>query len=102
MVSVVTQKYSSHDELVHHDADGIVVRDIRVVLTKHNFRRHVARGATRVGVVSYPLHSRYSEVRDIGVPLVVEHDVLRLDVSVDDILRVNVLQSKHDVRNDEP
>lgn len=95
------RSYGSHDELIHHDPDSIVVRHKCVVLAKHHLWRHVSWSATRVCTVPRPLYSRDPEVGDVCVPFVVKHDVLWLDVSVDDVFGMDVLQGDQDVRNRE-
>lgn len=40
-----------------------------------------------------------SEVRQLDEALLVDHDILGLEVAIDDVLRVQVLQRQHDLRN---
>lgn len=83
------------DELVHDDADGVVVGDERVVHPEHDLWRHVPWSSARVRVVADSKYPRNAEIGNVDETLVVEHDVLRLDVSVDHVPRVYVLQ-RHD------
>ncbi len=59
-----------------------------MVLATHDFRGHVAWSATGVGAVLGSPDTRDAQVGDAHVPLAVYYQVLRLDVSVDDLLPV--------------
>ena len=87
----VTASYRSDDELVHYYSDRVEIRDERMVLPEHDLWRHIAWRTGGVGVVSRSQNSANAEVRDVDEALLVKDYVLGLDVSVNDVLRVDVL-----------
>ena len=100
-------QYLSVHALVPDHADCEVVNRDSVVLAAHNLRRygrrfkrltHVTRRSARVLAVLGRPDARDAEVGDTEVALVVEHEVFWLDVSVDDAVVVNVLESGQKAR----
>ena len=86
-VSALVRSSAEH-ALVADDSHGEVVDCDSVRLLAHDFRSHVAWGSTRIfGVVRVP-HACNSQVSDFEVRVAVEHQVFRLDVSVEDTLLV--------------
>ena len=80
----------SHSEVVHSHP---------VVLPAHNLRGHVARRPRGVlGVVGVP-HPGYPQVGDPQVAFIIKDQVLRLYVSVQDALPMQVLKTKKDTSN---
>lgn len=71
-------------------------------LLAHDLGRHVAWSAGRVlGVVRVP-HSSDTQVSDLKVAIRVENQVFRFDVSMQDTLLVQVLQSEEHAGDEEP
>lgn len=94
-------RYSSHHALVGNDSQREIVNRDAVVLATHDLRSHVARSAAGLlGVVWIP-NAGYPEISHAQVSLIVEDQVLRLDVPVEDALAVDVLKSHHYASNEE-
>lgn len=87
--------------LVGEDADGEVVDGVRVILPAHYFRRHVPRRAGSVLRVLLPPVASDAEVGDAQVALVVDNEVLRLDITMYDLLFVAVLEAGDKTRHKE-
>jgi hypothetical protein len=72
-----------------------------VVLPAHDLGRHIARRPRRLlRVVGTPL-ARDAEVGDAQVPALFEDQVLGLDVSVEDAVAVDELESRYDAGREE-
>jgi hypothetical protein len=72
-----------------------------VILATHDLGRHVAGSSgSFFGVVRADL-SRDAEIGDSQVPVLLEDEVLRLDVAVDDAVLVNELEAEDDARAEE-
>ena len=84
--------YFSHHALVRDYTESEVVDSEAVVLAAHYFWRHVARSAARVLVVLSLLKARDAEVSHTQVAMLVKDQILRFNVSMDNTLRVNVLE----------
>lgn len=72
---------------------------LRVPLAQHHLRRHVLRSPADA-VSELPIrvaHLRQPEVGDLDVSVLIQQYVLRLQVAVDDIARVQVLQGQQDL-----
>lgn len=72
-----------------------------MVLTTHDLRSHVPRGSAGVLVVVGPDLACDAQVSDAQVPLAVDDQVLRLDVSVDDAVLVQVFEPQEETRREE-
>ena len=73
-------------------------------LLGQHFRRHVFwTAAVRGGeIIRSESCLAESEIRDLEVAVHIDHDVLRLDVAVDDILAVQVLQAEENLNEAVP
>lgn len=67
----------------------------------NHLRRHVPRSTACVLAVVIPHLSRNSEVSNADIAIIIEHEVLRLQVSVNNSFGVEVLQANDNVRNEE-
>ncbi len=72
-----------------------------MILATHHFRGHVAGSATSVLIVVGPNDTCDAQVGESQVPFPVEHQVLRLDVSVDDAVLVQVVESENETCTEE-
>lgn len=79
--------------LVADDSHRKVVNCHPMVLTAHDLRRHIARRARGVLCVVWVPDPRYTQVRDPHVALLIKHEVLGLDVPVEDALAVEELET---------
>ena len=93
---------SPEHTLVGDHTHSEVVNKEGVVLTAHHFRRHVAGRSTCVLRVVLTPDPSNSEVRDSKVPIIFNHQVLRLYVSMNDVLVVDVLEARDKARDKEP
>lgn len=72
-----------------------------MVLLAEDLRRHVAGSATCFFGVVFLVKPGDSEVSDSEVPILVEHDVLRLDISVNYAFLVEVVESLQQAHHEE-
>ena len=91
-VAAVVGSPSQHD-FIGNDPQCEVICGVGVVLATNNLWGHVTRSATGVIFILVPECLGHSQVRDARVPVAAEHDVLRLDVPMDDVVAVQELQS---------
>lgn len=85
-----------------YNSHGIEVALVAVVLLENDLGSHVARSTwSLVGVLSL-VHLCNSKVGDLDVPIWVKNQVFRLDVSMDDVVLVNVLESNSKTSYNEP
>jgi hypothetical protein len=87
--------------LISHNSHSKIVHGERVILPTHDLRSHVPGRAGRVLRVLLSPISCDSEIGDPEVPLVVDDEVLRLDVSVYNLLLMAVFEPGHEARNEE-
>ena len=67
----------------------------------NDLRSHIARRPTGLLRVAFLLLPRHSKVSDPQVPIFLEHQILRLQISMDNPFRVYELESIDDAPNDE-
>lgn len=87
--------------LVCDHAHREVINCHRVVLATHHFRSHIARsarGILRIIRVLYPCNSKIS---DPQVAKRIEHQILRLDVSMKDLILMQILQTQYHTCHEE-
>lgn len=72
-----------------------------MVLLENDFWSHITRSARSLVRVLSLVGLGNAEVSHLDVALIVEYQILRLDVSVDDVVGVNVLQSDGQTSNNE-
>lgn len=66
-----------------------------------DLRSHISRSATRILSVIGNYLSRNPQVCDADVALVVEHKILRLQISMDNLLSVHILETEYDAGQEE-
>jgi hypothetical protein len=87
----ILERWKTSQHLVDKDAESPPVDRFRVALIEQYLRCYVLRGAADgVGALADDLSE--AEVDELEVALVADHDVLRLQVAVDDVLPVQVLE----------
>lgn len=100
----------SHHEFVGNHTQCEVVHSECVVLSAHHLwsyhnkksmRTHIARRATRVVRVLTLLYARDAHVRDPDIALLIQHQILWLDVTLNDVVVVQVLQANENAGNEE-
>ena len=89
-VAAVIRSAPKH-ALVTNDADGKVVDSHAMGLSAHHLGRHVPRRAGSILLVLGVPLSHNAEVGDLEVPALVEDQVFRLDIAVQNALLVQVL-----------
>lgn len=85
---------SSKHQLMRDDSHSKVISRVRVILPAKDLRRHVSRRPTCVSIIistKGPSNPKISQPRK---PLTIEHYIFRLDIAMDDALRMQVLQSQ--------
>lgn len=88
--------------LVGHNSNGEIIDRSCMVLTAHNFWSHVTWRTGSVLRVLRPPNSSNTEISYSYVAIIVDHKILRLDISVDDLLLVAVFQTGYKTSNEEP
>lgn len=83
---------SPHHALVSDDSDSKVVGDKSVVLPAHYFGSHVSGSARRLACVVRRHEPRDSEVSQPKVSLAVENQILRFDITMNDVSSVDRLK----------
>jgi len=94
---LVLEGREARQHLVDQDAQGPPVDGFSVALVQQDLRRDVLRrAANRERALRDDL--REAEIDQLKIPVVSDHDVLRLQVPVADVLRVQVLEDADDLR----
>ena len=99
---VALERESPRQHFVEHDARGVDVRARVRAVAPRLLGRHVVHRAERllrerVGGVG---EAGDAEVSDLDAAVAKHHDVLRLDVAVDDAARMRVRERLHDLRDE--
>ena len=98
---IVIEGVNAGEHLVREDAQGPPVDRLAVALIQEDFGRQVlGRSAKRVSARLAVLSE--SEVRQFEVALLVNKDVLRLQISVNDVQRVQILEHQRHLRGVKP
>lgn len=87
--------------LVSHNAHSKIVHGERMVLSAHYLGSHVPWRSRSVLRILFSPISCDSEIRDPEVSLVIDDEVLRLDVSVNNLLFMAVFETGHKACNEE-
>lgn len=86
----VLKRWVTNDELVHEYTEGPKIDLLIVFPTLHHLRRQVIQGtAERRPAVSRGMHAP-AEVTDLQLAVDTEQNVLWFDITVDDMLRVEI------------
>ena len=94
-------RYSSKHKLVGDDAEGEVIYRNTVILVAHNLWGHVPRRSTGICAILLFPHPGDSEVGQSHEALLVEHKILRFEVTMYDVIVVKVLEGQHDAGDKE-
>lgn len=92
------ERRQAGDHLIQHGAEAVVIDAVAVGLAVQHLRTHVLSGAA-VSLVQnvFALHFRQTEVCKLDVAVDVDEYILRLEISVDNVLSMNVLQAEEDL-----
>jgi hypothetical protein len=93
--------YSAHHALVADDSDCEVVDSHSMVLSAHDFWSHIPGSPTRLLCVFWVPDPRYTEVGHLQIAFLVEHQVFRLDIPVNDAFIVDVFERVDDAGDEE-
>lgn len=83
---------AKHKFIGDNPQSEIVHRKVMVFAT-HDFRSHIAWGPTCIVCVTLLKLTRNSKIGYSEIPLGIQHQVLRLDVSMYDLILVDILQT---------
>ena len=86
--------------LISHHAHSKVVYCSGVILSTHYLWGHVPRCSRSVLCVLWPPNSSNTEVSDSNVSIVINDQVFRLDISVNDLLIVAILKAGDQAGNE--
>ena len=70
-----------------------------MVLSAHNLRGHVTGSATGILGVFFSVQPCDSEISDFDDPILVQHEIFRLDIPVDDLVFMQILQPSQNAGN---
>lgn len=87
--------------LVANDAHSKVVDSDTMRLSAHDLRRHVTRRARRIFLVLRIPYSRDTEVSDLKIAITVKDEVLGLDITMQNALLMEILESQQHASNEE-
>lgn len=65
-----------------------------MILTVDYFRRHIPWSPRRILKILFLNHSRYSHISQPQVPFLINYDILRFYVSMNDVIAMHILQSQ--------
>ena len=99
-VLAVVRSLTEH-ALVSDDTHGEVVYCHTVILPTHHLRCHIARRSRSIFRVLWVPYSSDTQVSNTQVTLFVEHEILWLDISVQNAVLVQVLQTEQHTRHKE-
>ena len=85
----------SHHALVSDDSDSKVVSSQAMVLSAHDLWGHVARCSARLARIVRTNYPRDAKIRQPQIALVVEDEVFRLDIPMDDHVGMDSPQGVH-------
>ena len=92
LFSIASERPLAGDELEGQDAQTVVVGSVGVVLHQQDLGGHVAWRATGLEIVLLLPSAGQSQVGDLAIAPLVHHHVFGLQVSVKDLLAVEVLE----------
>ena len=88
------KRTSSQHQLVRDDSDSKIISWIRVILPAKDLRRHVARRSTSISTIISPKRPCNTKISQPCKPLTIQHYILRLDITMDNAFRMQVLQAQ--------
>lgn len=95
---LVHKRRSSHDELVSKDAECVPVCGPSMTYVQDNLRRNVFwSSAESVSTVPGLKSLHEAEIGHLNVATVLHENVLRLKISIDQVLAMHVLENKYDL-----
>ncbi len=98
---VLTQVGSFADQqFKSNHTHSVVICAEGVVLAHQHFRRHVPRSPTSLMCILRPPIPGNPKISNPAVPLLIEDDILRFQIPVDDIFWMQIVQSFHNATND--
>lgn len=71
-----------------------------MVLPAHDFWSHVARCATSISTVIRLHYPRDTQIRNPQESLIIKHQILRLNIPMDDVIEMQELQSNDHTSNE--
>jgi hypothetical protein len=93
--------YPAEHTLVDNDPQRKIIDWKGVILTLYNLRRHIPGRATGILIVIRLRLPGHPQVRNPQIPLIIDDQILRLDVPMDDAIRMQVLQPDHNTASEE-
>lgn len=90
---------STKHTLVSDHSDCELVNQKRVVLPAHYLRGHIARCSRCVLCIVFPPNSRNPKISYPQIAIALNHEILRFDISVQNVLCMHVFKSSNETRN---
>jgi hypothetical protein len=72
-----------------------------MILSAHYLWSHVAWGSTCIGSVIWPQIPGYPQIRQIRIALLIQNEIFRLQISMDNIIFMEIFQRKYYTGNKE-
>ena len=100
--AVALERHGAGQHLVENDADRVEVGALVHLIALRLLRREILGGPKNGADLRHAgvAGARDAEVHDLDVPVAVDHDVLRLDVAVDDAAAVRALDGGEQLQTD--
>lgn len=86
------KRTSSKHQLMCDDSNSKVISRVRVILPAKDLRRHVPWRSTCIRTIIIPERPSNPKISQPCKPLTIQHYIFRLDVAMDDSLRMQVTQ----------
>ena len=93
--------YPAEHALVSHDTNGEKIDRLRVVLATHDFWGHVARRAGCILSVIFTPDTSNTKISDAHIAVDVDDEIFGLDIPVDNLLLMEILETRHQASNKE-
>jgi hypothetical protein len=98
---LVVKGVNAGQHLVGEDAEGPPVDGFAVALVEKHLGREVLRGATKSVGAGLAVFGE-AEVGQFQISILINQNVFRLEVAVDDVLRLKILEHKTDLGGVKP
>ena len=84
-------------KLISNNSHSKVIYSERMILPTHNFRSHIPWSTTCIVRVVLSVFSRNTKISNSHVTLRIQHQIFRLDISMNNFVLVHILQPYNEV-----
>ena len=93
----------SHHKFIHYDSDGKEIRGESIRHFTQDLGRHISRRSTGLKLqrqITGTLNLGNSKISQPDIPTLLKHNILRLDIPMNDPLIMYILKPHHQTSND--